>query len=123
MAVMGLINPFFERAGLKAYPGRSPQRTVQMKEAFGMIGIDENQLVDPVSVKRKIDSIDTEKHAFIDYQIKQFMRPFAKRRNMPDGLERTRFVLSRLTDRPIYYFWKNPDLSLSTNCYTEENYA
>jgi hypothetical protein len=28
---------------------------------------------------------------------------------MPDGLERTRYILGRLTHRPAYYIWFNPD--------------
>jgi GNAT superfamily N-acetyltransferase len=112
MAVMGLINPFFQRAGMTAYHGKQSPRTVQMIEAFGMVGIDENDLIDPRSVQQKIESLDTEKQHFVNHQIKEFLRPFAKRRAMPDGLERTRFVLSRLTGRPVYYIWQNPAIDV-----------
>ena len=37
MAVMGGVNPFFEKAGMRRYEGGQPLRCVKMAEAFGMV--------------------------------------------------------------------------------------
>jgi len=37
MAVMGLVNPFFEKAGMRAYTAKMPARCVQLTEAFSMV--------------------------------------------------------------------------------------
>jgi hypothetical protein len=55
------------------------------------------------AVQRKMDSLSKDAAEFIDYQMRSFLQCYGKRRNMQAGFERTRFVLSRLTERPIYY--------------------
>jgi hypothetical protein len=106
LAVMGRVNNFFERAGMTAYRGQSAfggLRTVQLVEAFEFVGLCGNDLIDVEAVQRKIDGLSKDAAEFIDYQMRSFLQCYGKRRDMPAGLERTRFVLSRLTDRPIYY--------------------
>jgi hypothetical protein len=38
-----------------------------------------------------------------------FLQAYGKRREMRAGIERTRYVLSKLTGRPVYYIWFNPE--------------
>jgi hypothetical protein len=59
-------------------------------------------------VQRKINGLKQDKAEFIRLQIKNFLQSYGKRRNMSPGAERTRFVLSKLTERPVYYIWFNP---------------
>lgn len=111
MAVMGHINPFFEKAGMKAYVGREPLRCVQLIEAFDTVGITREILIDPMSVQQKFDELAKQQRDFIERQIKTFLQSYGQsRRNMAAGLERTRFVLSKLTERPVYYVWFNKNL-------------
>ena len=111
MAVMGLVNPFFEKAGMKAFTAAEPARCVQLKEAFGMVGIEQNMLIDAKQMQRKLDRVTGPEADFIEQQIKEFLQSYGKRRYMQKGLERTRFVLSKLTARPVYYIWFNEKIS------------
>ena len=123
MAVMGMVNPFFEKAGMKAYPafaeataGRTakmPARCVQLIEAFGAAGVEEKELIDPEKVQRRIERLEKREAGFIERQIREFLQSYGKRRDMPAGAERTRFVLSKLTERPVYYIWMNPEAAVS----------
>jgi hypothetical protein len=113
MAVMGLVNPFLEKAGMKAYTAKIPVRNVQLIEALSMVGIEEKELIDPQEVLQKLDRLPTPKVEFIELQIRRFLQSYSRRRNMKPGLERTRYVLSKLTVRPIYYIWFNEKLTLS----------
>ena len=108
MAVMGLVNPFFERAGMTAYEAPMPARCVQLIEALSMVGIEEEQLIDAEKVQRKIDRLGRKEDEFIEDQIRLFLQSYGKRRNSQAGLERTRYILSKLTYRPVYYIWFNP---------------
>ena len=108
-AVMGTVNPFFERAGMRAYTGGESARVVQLAEAFSSVGIEEDELIDPAGVQAKIDKLPLIAEAFIEEQIRRFLAGNAARRYMPPGPERTRFVLSKLTPRGAYYIWFNPD--------------
>ena len=109
MAVMGLVNPFLERAGMTAYRADVPVRTVRLVEAFSSVGIEDRQLVDPAQVQRSIDELGDSEGRFIELEIRRFLQSYNRCRDMPPGLKRTRYVLSRLTTRPVYYIWFNPE--------------
>ena len=109
-AVMGLVNPFFEKAGMQAFTAPLPARCVQLTQAFSMVGIEDSQLPDSRAVQRKIDRLPSGQVGFIEVQIRCFLQSYGKRRSMAAGLERTRFVLSKLTARPVYYIWFNPKM-------------
>ncbi|MHC4483073.1 MAG: hypothetical protein ACYSW4_05955 [Planctomycetota bacterium] len=110
MAVMGAVNPFLERAGMSAYAAKMPVRCVQLTEAFSMVGIEKEILIDPPKVQQKIDRLPQSEAKFIELQMKRFLNSYGESRNLPAGLKRTRFVLSRLTFRPVYYIWFNPKI-------------
>jgi len=112
LAVMGNINPFFEKAGMKAYHARPPARCMQLIEAFSTVGVESHELIDPEAVQKKLDVLNLVAAGFIERQIGHFLQSYSKRRFMATGIERTRFILSKLTDRPVYYLYKNKNSEL-----------
>jgi len=110
MAVMGLVNPFFEKAGMTGYMAAMPARCVQLTEAFSVVGIESKELIDPPKVQRKLDGLGGAESEFIEFQIRLFLQAYGKRRRMEAGLERTRFVVGKLTARPMYFIWFNPGI-------------
>lgn len=112
MAVMGIVNPFFEKAGMTAYTAKTPARCVQLAEALSIVGIEKDILIDPQKVQQKLDELKRQRADLIELEIKRFLQSYGRRRNMPAGAERTRYILSKLTFRPLYYVWFNPDLEL-----------
>lgn len=124
MAVMGVVNPFFEKAGMKAYTAKMPARCIQLLEALSMVGIEEpsrgagaHPLIDAEKLQRKLDRLPHPKAEFIELEIRRFLQSYGKRRNSQPGLERTRYILSKLTFRPVYYIWFNPRYPiLDTRC-------
>ncbi len=111
MAVMGQVNPFLEKAGMIPYVSTLPKRFVQLIEALGMIGIEDRDLIYPEKVQEKLARLTRTKAEFMDCEIKRFLKGYGRRRNMPPGPERTRYILSRLTARPVYYIWFNKTIS------------
>jgi len=109
MAVMGLVNPFFEKAGMRAYAAKMPARCVQLTEAFSMVGIEDPDLFDPEKVQRKLARLHDDQAEFIERQIKCFLQSYGGHRNDQPALKRTRYILSKLTARPVYYIWFNPE--------------
>jgi len=110
IAVMGLVNPFFEKAGMKAYKAKMPARCVQLGEALSMVGIEKDLLIDPQKAQQRLSQLKGAEAEFIKLQIRNFLQSYGKRRQMPPGLERTIYTLSKLTLRPVYYIWFNPNL-------------
>jgi hypothetical protein len=114
LAVMGQVNPFFEKAGMTRYDAPPSPACVRLLEAFGAVGIEQQDLIDPGLVQQKLDSRlrGNDKSEFIEREITRFLQCYGGRRLMPAGIERTGFVLSKLTDRPVYYLWQNPNIEL-----------
>jgi hypothetical protein len=111
LAVMGWVNPFFERAGMKAYKAKPSAASVQFVEALSIIGIEQAGLIDPHQVQQKLDRLGDSEARFIEHHIRHFLKSHGRHRDMPPGLERTRYILTKLTARPVYYIWFNPELT------------
>ncbi len=110
LAVMGRVNPFFEKAGMTRFDAPASAACVRLIEAFDATGICERELIDPQFVQQRIDELRWPRVDFIEREMSLFLQGYGKRRLTQPGIERTRFILSKLTDRPVYYFWKNPDI-------------
>jgi hypothetical protein len=99
---------------MKPFAAGTPERCVQLIEALSFVGIEEHQLIDADFVQNKLNLLPKEQADFIEQQIRCFLQSYGKRMTMSPGLERTRYILSKLTERPVYYIWFNPNLKLST---------
>ena len=114
LAVMGLVNPFLEKAGMQAYTAKTPVRSARLIEALSSVGIEGRCLINPRIVQDRIGRLDKGSGQFIEREISLFLQSYGSRRTMSPGLNRTRYVLTKLTDRPAYYIWFNPDMELRT---------
>ncbi len=109
LGVMCAVNPFFERAGMQGVAPRVPVGHVQLVEAMSAVGIEENLLIDPHAVQERIDALRWPGADFLEQRIRLFLKSHGTRRTMPPGLDRTRYILTRLTHRPMYYIWFHPE--------------
>lgn len=112
LAVMGSVSPFFEQAGMTVYRGKGSARVARLTEALGMVGVDRKLFIDPAAVQRKLDGLCGPEAEFIARQIYAFLEAYGRRKHAPAGVERTRFVLSKLSLRPVYYIWFNPEVPM-----------
>lgn len=113
LGVMPRVNPFLERAGMQAFAPRVPVAHVELAEAFSAVGIEADQLVDPHNVQEHIDALDPSTVDFLETRVQHFLKSHGTRRTMPPGLERTRYILGRLAQRPAYYIWFHPHLEVT----------
>jgi len=112
LAVMGKVNPFFEKAGMTEFEGKEPLRIARIREAFDLVGIGEELFIDSDTVHKRLSKMPSPLAEFIEEQIRLFLASYGRRRDMDAGKERTKFVLSKLCDRPVYFFWRNPALGI-----------
>jgi hypothetical protein len=112
VAVMGIVNPFFEKAGMRGYRRPMTVQCILLIEALSKVGIEDADLVDPQKVQEKLDGLGPDEMEFVESQLRLFLGSYGKRRTMRPGMERTRFVLSKLTAPPVYYIWFNKELGL-----------
>jgi len=116
LGVMPKVNPFLERAGMEplAYGGAPRRRLhVELIEALSTVGIEEDRLVDPASVQETLGALTWPAADFIETRVRRFLKSHGRRRTQPAGLERTRYILGKLTSRPAYYIWFNPNLEVT----------
>lgn len=117
LGVMPKVNPFLERAGMKPFADgtmlRRPLAHVELTEALSAVGIEEDRLIDPESVQQMLDELTGPATDFIETRIQGFLKSHGRRRAQPAGLERTRYILGKLTHRPAYYIWFNPNLEVT----------
>lgn len=109
LSVMGIVSPFFERAGMRAFDPAPDVRTERMAAALETVSIGERLWIDPQAVQARIDALDPPRRTFIDAQMADFLQKFARQRHWPPGLQRTDFVLGKLGHPGRYYAWLNPD--------------
>jgi hypothetical protein len=105
VAAMGQCNPFFEKAGMTAYPAKLSCQCEKMRDAMNTVGIKEHQFLRPREVQAKLDMLDGRLKFWLEHQTLRFLNAYGKRRTMPFGIERTRFILSKLSARQMYYIW------------------
>jgi hypothetical protein len=113
VGVMPLVNPFLERAGMRVFMPRVRLEHVELVEALGLAGIEDNELIDPEAVQTKLDALSPSAAEFIEIRVRQFLKSHRSRRAMPPGVERTRYLLGKLTERPAYHVWFHPSLEVS----------
>ena len=114
LAVMGEVNPFFEKAGMTRFEAKTPARCVQMLEAFDAVGIGKDELVNAAQLHKKIECLPQQKKIFTARQIQQFLLSYGRNRNLQNGKEQAAFVISKLGTRPVYYVWLNEKIKLKT---------
>ena len=77
------------------------------------MGIEESCLVDIEGTHRRLENLNDKAKGFIEKQIVGFLGAYGRRaRNLPSCLKRTEFFISRLSDRPVYYLWRNAKVDL-----------
>lgn len=105
--IMGKVNPFLEKAGMTEYKAPLKTSTVRLTEALNSLAIEESLLIDPLRVHKKLESLAVREKNFIEREFRVFLKSFGSKRYSVPSIERTRFVLTRLTERPTYYIWFN----------------
>jgi GNAT superfamily N-acetyltransferase len=106
VAVMGSVNPFFEKAGMQKFEAPLQQRCVRIQQALSMVGLEGNILLDPHEVNKRIENMNTLMQSFILVEMQKFLQAYGSGARIREGIDRTKYVLSRLTARPAYYFWE-----------------
>ncbi len=113
LGVMPLVNPFLEKAGMKAFEPRIPVEHAELIESLSAVGVEESDLVDPERAQGTLERLPSAAAEFLEIRIQHFLKSHGTRRSMRSGIERTRYIVEKLTHRPAYYIWYNPDLEVT----------
>ena len=108
VSMMGRAHPFFEQAGMQAFAPEPDPKAERLRAAFEAAGLQEMMTQPPQRVHASIEQLDTPLRRFVMEEIHRFCQKFTNRRNRPHSPDRTEFILSKLTEQPMYYLWTRP---------------
>jgi GNAT superfamily N-acetyltransferase len=112
MTPIDFTSSMFVKVGFKLYFQPTPERYTRCQNAFLSVGISRELWHVPETVQFRIDSLSKHPHAFIHKEIKTFIHTFHHHEYMTPGLDRTKFLLSKIIYPNAYLLWKNPRVSL-----------
>ena len=106
-AVMGKVNPFFERAGMRAFVPEPDGAREDLQRAMIKAGIGEAMWLDAAAVEARLAELSGQSREVVEEAMRVFLKRFGRRRAMRPGIERTAFILNAVGERPVYYAWLN----------------
>lgn len=101
-------NKIFQKAGFKLYQTQAPARYNRFINSLLSIGLSEQSLSIPFAVQARLESLSPKQTTFIENEIQRFIKTFHRNTDMPPGLERTSFLLSKIPYPQAYLIWFNP---------------
>ncbi len=107
LAAMGRVHPFFEKAGMTAYPRRPHVYDARLMDALAAVGVDRATLMRPDAAQRVIAQLPDARQRWIARELQRW-RQHAERGKARDGddvsmnLDAAR---RRLFCEPVYYVW------------------
>lgn len=107
-------NRMFVKAGFTLYRNPAPVWYRKMMGGIKKIGLEPDFKLLPETLQHRINSLTRAQTKHFNWQIHDFMYHFRHRADMSQGIERTRFILSKIPYPEAYLIWKNPELPLTS---------
>ncbi len=110
LAAMGHVHPFFERAGMTAYPSAPSPAGERLTAALEAAGIGRTDRRSPAALEAALAGLAPRPRRLAEREIDRWARSYlgAKnhRTNRPDRRRRLALVARHLDARPVYYLWR-----------------
>jgi GNAT superfamily N-acetyltransferase len=105
LAAMGRVNPFFERAGMTAYPRPTHAHDARLLAALARSGFGAGDLVQLNRMWRRLEATDTAERAWLLREVHRWYQRHAGRGARPttDPREQLAVARERLSLEPVYY--------------------
>lgn len=101
-------NKIFQRAGFKLYHTPAPPWYQRFEDVLTGLGVNKLNLHHAFLIQNRIAGLSSDQYDFVDEEIRLFLNHFRHRRDMPAGLRRTKYFLSKLPFPQAYLIWPNP---------------
>jgi hypothetical protein len=113
LAAMGHVHPFFERAGMTAYPPRPSPASERLKAALEAVGLDRSDRRSGTALAAALARLAPAARRLAEREIARWVRSYlgAKnhRTNRPDRPRALALVARHLDVAPVYYLWRTQD--------------
>lgn len=110
LAAMGVANPFFEKAGMAAYPRPPHPHDERLSAALSACGTSDHALLRVRTWDRVLQSIDAERRAWLTRELARWYRSAIGRSagSSRDPDDQFRAAQYKLCSRPVYYLYAKP---------------
>jgi len=113
LAAMGHVHPFFERAGMTAYPPRPSPAGERLKAALEAVGIGRTDRRSAAALEAALASLAPGPQRLAQRELDRWARSYlgAKnhRTNRPDRPRALALVARHLDATPVYYLWRRKE--------------
>jgi len=114
MAAMGRVHPFFERAGMTAYPQAPSAEGERLRACLEAVGISRGDRRSPDALGSALDALAPDAARLAWREINRWARSYlgAKnhRTNRPDRRRMLDLVARHLDSAPVYYLWRREEM-------------
>lgn len=107
-------NKMFQKAGFKLYTTPAPTWYRRLVDCLYEAGLTQQSLTIPLIVNHRLRTLKPALREKTEKAITNFLYHFRHRRNMQPGMERTRYLLSKIPYPEAYLIWWNPRTHLTT---------
>lgn len=108
IAVMGRVNPFFEKAGMKRYDQPIRPDAVRLIEALKYAGIKHQSFADTQELLRQIEQLKSATQQFVKNEIQKYTTQYDRHGKKQTIEKQAEIIEQRLFARPVYYLWSRP---------------
>ena len=113
MAAMGQVHPFFERAGMTAYPQPPSPQGVRLAAALEALDLARADRRSADLLAGRLDALGEPARRLAEREIARWARSYlgAKnhRTNRPPRRRMLELVAGHLDSAPVYYLWRRPE--------------
>jgi len=110
---MGRVHPFFERAGMTAYPQPPTPAAERLRAALEAVGIDRRARRSGAALEAALEALPPDRRRLALREIERWARGYlgAKnhRANRPDRRRALALVARHLDAAPVYYLWRRKE--------------
>lgn len=108
-------NKIFQKAGFKLHHIEAPVWYGRFTQFLASIGLTDWNVLLPSTLQKRLDSLQNTEKLAAKKNIRAFIKHFRHRKDMPPGLERCRFLLSKIPFPEAYLIWYNPQYGTNQN--------
>ncbi|MBA7618968.1 hypothetical protein ES703_26300 [subsurface metagenome] len=105
-------NEMLVKLGFELYYTPAPTWYRPFVQTLRALGLTPDYMLLPSTLTRRIQRLKGERRENTEHQIQSFLHQFKRRQFMPAGIERARFILSKIPFPEAYLIWFNPKIKL-----------
>lgn len=118
LAAMGRVHPFFERAGMTAYPYRPAPEAERLRAALEAAGIDDVAARRADALAAAVDRLAPALRSQVEAEVARWARSYLgaknRRTHRPSRTRMLNLVARHLRAEPVYYLWRRPSQQKET---------